>query len=302
VTRRPTKDSVAGQSYLDLQREARRTGRLTDELIQLYVLEGFLDRLTKSRYAENFVLKGGVLLAALDARRPTRDIDFAALRLDNDATFVLDVVRQIAAMALDDGLLFNSDDATAETIREDDNYSGVRITLGGVLSRAAFRLHVDINVGDSIWPEPQQIRLPRLLEGELIVSGYPLAMVLAEKIVTAIARGSANTHWRDFVDIHVLVRRHNIDGKTLRESLLRVAEHRDVALESLSVGLADYAQQRWVAWLKKQQIESRVPAELSTVLDVVASFIDPVIDGEPSVGTWNPAEQRWVAHAGDTGR
>jgi hypothetical protein len=163
VTPRPTKGTTAGQRYLDLQREARRTSRPTDELIQLYALEGFLDRLSKSRFAENFVLKGGVLLAALDARRPTRDIDFAAYKLDNDAASVLDVVREIAAMMLDDGLLFNSDEATAETIREDDNYSGVRVTLGGILSRAVFRLHVDTNVGDPIWPEPQQVRLPGLL-------------------------------------------------------------------------------------------------------------------------------------------
>src|SRR6267142_4550794 len=78
-----------------LQREGRRTGRPTDELIQLYALEGFLDRLTKSQYAENFVLKGGVLLAALDARRPTRDIDFAARRLANDTTLVLTAIREI---------------------------------------------------------------------------------------------------------------------------------------------------------------------------------------------------------------
>jgi hypothetical protein len=73
-------------------------------------------------------------------------------------------------------------------------------------------------------------------------------MVLAEKIVTAVARGSANTRWRDFVDIHALVRRHDIDGKTLRESLERVAKHREVELAPLRVVLADYAslaQRRW---------------------------------------------------------
>jgi hypothetical protein len=71
MTQWPTKETTAGQRYLALQRKARRVGRPTDELIQLYALEGFLDRLTKSQYAENFVLKGGVLLATLDARRPT---------------------------------------------------------------------------------------------------------------------------------------------------------------------------------------------------------------------------------------
>jgi hypothetical protein len=95
MTRRPTTQTTAGQRYLALQRKARRTGRPTDELIQLYAREGFLDRLTKSEYAENFILKGGVLLAALDARRPTRDIDFAARRLANDTALMLGVTRQI---------------------------------------------------------------------------------------------------------------------------------------------------------------------------------------------------------------
>jgi hypothetical protein len=107
MTRRPTKETTAGQRYLALQRTARSTGRPTDEMIQLYALEGFLDRLTKSQYTENFLLKGGVLLAALDARRPTRDIDFAARKLANDTTLMLGVIRQIAAISVDDGLSFN---------------------------------------------------------------------------------------------------------------------------------------------------------------------------------------------------
>jgi hypothetical protein len=62
-------------------------------------------------------------------------------------------------------------------------------------------LHVDINVGDPIWPEPQEVLLPRLLEGVLAIRGYSVEMVLAEKIITAIERGTENTRWRDFVDI-----------------------------------------------------------------------------------------------------
>jgi predicted nucleotidyltransferase component of viral defense system len=297
MTERPTKGTTAGQRYLDLQREARRSGRPTDELIQLYALEGFLDRLTKSAYAGNFVLKGGVLLAALDARRPTRDIDFAARKLDSDPESVLSVIQEIASVILDDGLSFDAKEATAETIREEDSYSGVRVSLDGVLSRAAFQLHVDINVGDPIWPEPQKIRLPRLLAGELIVRGYSLEMVLAEKVVTAIARGSANTRWRDFVDIHELVRRHDIDGTVLRESVRRVASHREVALTSLSAALADYAalaQPRWIAWLRKQRLDLQIPTDFSTVVGFVASFADPVLADVP-LATWRFAERRWVS-------
>ena len=220
VVTRASKDTTAGRRYLDLQRKAKQTGRPTDELLQLYALECFLDRLAHSVFADHFVLKGGVLLAALDARRPTRDIDLSARALDNNLVTILDFVRQTAAIALDDGLQFETGKATAEAIREEEKYSGVRITLRGKFSRAVIGIHVVVNFGDPIWPEPQMVGLPRLLAGELIVRGYPLEMVLAEKIVTAIARGTANTRWRDFVDIYNLVQRHDIEGMTLRRSLL----------------------------------------------------------------------------------
>jgi len=109
------------------------------------------------------------------------------------------------------------------------------------LSRATVRLHVDINVGDPIWPEPQQVTLPRLLDGVLHVRGYPLEMVLAEKVATAIARGTANTRWRDFVDLYALAMRHPVSGATLRESLARVASYRKLALAPLGSVLAGYS-------------------------------------------------------------
>jgi Nucleotidyl transferase AbiEii toxin, Type IV TA system len=294
---RATKDTLPGRRYLDLQRRARRSARPTDELIQLYALECFLDRLARSKYAEDFVLKGGVLLAALEARRPTRDIDLATRVLENSAARALAVVREIARISVDDGLVFDADHATAEIIREEDNYSGIRVTLGGSLSRATVRLHVDINVGDPIWPEPQEVRLPRLLEGELVIRGYPLEMVLAEKIVTALARGTVNTRWRDFVDIYVLVRRHAVNAPTLRESIQRVAQYRGINVAPLGptlAGYADFAQSRWVAWLRKQHLEGVVPAEFSSVLGVVISFADAVILGaDAAQASWDPVRGTW---------
>jgi Nucleotidyl transferase AbiEii toxin, Type IV TA system len=133
--KRASKETLAGRRYLDLQREAKRTGRPTDELIQLYALECFLDRLVHSEFADTFILKGGILLAALDARRPTRDIDFAVRVFENSAEKVLSAVRTIAAITLDDGMTFDSSGTAAEVIREEDTYSGIRVTLGGTLSR-----------------------------------------------------------------------------------------------------------------------------------------------------------------------
>ena len=113
MTARPTHNTAAGRAYLDLQNLARRQGRPTDELHQIYALEGFLARLTVSEYADRLVLKGGVLLAAYDTRRPTRDVDLQAQRTPNDADTVLAMVKAIVDMPLDDGLVYHAADATA---------------------------------------------------------------------------------------------------------------------------------------------------------------------------------------------
>jgi hypothetical protein len=294
--RRASNATLAGRRYLDLQREAKRTGRPTDELIQLYALECFLDRLVHSKFADTFILKGGVLLAALDARRPTRDIDFAARAIENTTEKVLSAVQTIAAISLEDGMEFDSSGATAETIREEDSYSGIRVTLGGTLSRAVIRFHVDVNVGDPIWPGPQQINVPRLIEGMIVVRGYPLEMVLAEKIVTALERGTVSTRWRDFVDIYVLTGRYAINAQTLKSSMQRVAEFRNAKIAPLRTVLNGYsaiAQTRWRAWLRKQRLDNTIPTDFSIVLEHVISFADVLIAGGIGQGNWDPVQGRW---------
>ena len=112
----------------------------------------------------------------------------------------------LAAIDVQDGLVFTSDGARAEVIRGEEQYAGVRVSLTCSLARADVTFHVDVNVGDPITPAPQRVAIPKLLGGELHVLGYPLAMAHTEKIVTAIARGAANTRWRDFGDLYVLSR------------------------------------------------------------------------------------------------
>jgi hypothetical protein len=199
---RPTRATLAGRTYLDLQNVARRTNRPTDELHQLYALEAFLARLAASPNRDRLVLKGGVLLAAYDARRPTRDVDLQAQRLPNGLEDVLDMVRQTAVVPIEDGLVFDPQTARATPIRDEDAYGGVRVQLTGTLATARPALHVDVNVGDPVHPAPSQVAVPRLLGGELVLRGYPLPMVLAEKIVTAVQRGTANTRWRDYADLY----------------------------------------------------------------------------------------------------
>ena len=290
--------STAEQRYRELQALARNTGQNTQELLTLYVLEGFLSRVAESPHREMLVLKGGVLLAALDARRPTRDIDFAGVDLNNDEEYVLRLCREIASDIQDDGVVFNIETASAIIIRDEDEYNGVRVSMPAGIHTAQIPFHIDLNVGDPIVPGAEKVRVPRLLNNanHIVLLGYPIPMVLAEKIVTAIQRGTANTRWRDFGDIYELSRRHPILLDELKASVNTVAQYRVVELttlrESLS-GFAEIGQRKYEIWRRKQD-RLELPETFGDLLGAVYIFSDPVIDG--SAGTnalWDPFTFIW---------
>ncbi len=293
----PSRATAAGRAYLDLRKKAREDRRPVDELLQLYILESFLARLAATRFVERLVLKGGVLLPAFGERRPTRDIDLQAQAFDNDPEAIRLAIVQIAAVDLDDGVVFDVESATTEVIRDEDAYHGVRVTMTARLATARPHFHVDVSVGDPITPAPENAHLPRLLGGEIVVRGYPLAMVLSEKIVTAIARGTANTRWRDFADMYMLARHHAIDGTQLGRSIRDVALHRHVELVPLDRVLAGYGgigQQRWAAWRRKQRLDDRLPDQFSEAVMAVVDFADPAITTTAAGQTWDPATCTWL--------
>ena len=156
-------DTPAGAAYLALQRQARVLGRNTDEVLQLYVLEGFLARLAASAVRDQFVLKGGVLLAALDARRPTRDVDLAGLDMSNDASSVLQTVREIIAGApsFDDGIEF---DTVAGRLRRLEEACQVIKSLFNEESTNFKGNYYTLNDAPLV-PKPKQDTLPLLIGG-----------------------------------------------------------------------------------------------------------------------------------------
>lgn len=153
------------------------------------MLEGFLARLAEGDDRDTLVLKGGVLLAAYATRRATRDVDFLARDLDNDRDVVLQLCSQIVRAKRNDGLDFDVGSARAELIRDDDECSGVRVSMRCKLAQAQISFHIDVNVGDPVWPAPGMVEVPALLGGSIRLLGYPITAVHAEKIVTAIQRG-----------------------------------------------------------------------------------------------------------------
>lgn len=153
-------------------------------------------------------------------------------------------------------------------------------------------------MGDPVWPAPEQVEVPRLLGGRpLHLLGYPLVMVYAEKVVTAVQRGTANTRWRDFGDIWTLSGAHAVDGNTLRSSIERVAAYRGADMSTLRDMLDGYpeiAQTKWALWRRKQKLD-QLPGLFADLLQDVYAFADPAIADEVADLTWVPLVRAWSA-------
>ncbi len=280
-----------------MQRLAREHhDRDTQALQVLYGIEGFLRRLSASDYRERMVLKGGMLLAVLDARRMTRDADLSAQGISNDESSVAVIVAEIASTALPkpDGVVFNTVGVSTEPMRESATYPGVRAKLPATIGVARMVVTLDLSFGDP--GEVEEIRYPEILGGAGIpLLAYPLERTLAEKIATMMERGELNTRDRDFVDVWVLSRLHTIDAERLRTTLVAVAEHRQHPVEPLSEALAELPdrQQSYDALRARASFALSPPERWTDLVADVMAFVDPVVRAVDGSLSWDPETKKW---------
>ena len=181
---------------------AAKTGNVapTQEYLIRHLLESFLDRLTRTEHAADFVLKGGILLAAYGVRRPTKDADANAVNADVSAEHVADVVRDIAAVQVADGVVFDVGSIDVQEIREQSDYPGLRVrvraTIGPWRGTAAW----DVSTGDPIVPAPRAVTIARVLGDPIVLLCYAPETTIAEKGVTILEHGVTSTRWRDYVE------------------------------------------------------------------------------------------------------
>jgi hypothetical protein len=299
---RPTRHTAAGRAYLDLQNEARRTRRGTQELLTLYGVERWLARLSRSPYAADFILKGGMLLAAFGQRRPTVDVDTLARNIAADEEAVAARVAEIADLDdPDDGIEFLTDTLTTRTIRDEAAYAGVRVTMQARLATAVIKFSLDVNFGDPVTPAPQIVELPTLRPDTppVQVLGYPIETVLAEKLTTAITLGPANTRVRDYADIHTLTGTHDLDLSRLREALERTAQFRDVTVQPLSAVVGDLADRRaatYTAYRRNLGPDGHhLPEQFTDVVSNAITFADPITEPTGRSARWHSRTRRWTA-------
>jgi len=196
-------------------------------------------------------------------------------------------VRDVARVFLaDDGVDYLVETITVQTIRDDADYAGVRITMDCRVSSAAVKLKLDINIGDPVTPEPTIIELPSQRPGTPVVRmlGYPIETVLAEKTSTAIALGEANTRVRDYADLHVLTGKHTVSFATMRAALQATTRHRGVTIQPLSGvvgGLVASRRAAYDAFRRRLGPDGQhLPVRFADVVADVVRFVDPLATAE----------------------
>ena len=294
---RPSRATVSGRAYLDLLARARREGRPADELLTLYVLERFLYRLSISDHRDRLVLKSGMLLSAFGQRRPTRDIDLLAKSTSSEPAAVAALVRDIAVIDADDGVAYDTGQITTRVIREQDFYAAVRVAVPARVDRARQPLRIDVNAGDPVTPAPTVVSYPALLTEPFPLLAYPIEAVLAEKLVTIVARGDTTTRDRDFADVLLLAGRHDIDAARLSAAISATASFRQVELRPVSKTLLTLGRDRqreWQRLIARAGLEDLLPSDYTEAIRQVTVFGDPVITSSATSGHWDHRRTRWT--------
>ena len=198
-------------------------------VLRNYMLERLLERISKSKYKDNFVLKGGMLVASIVGidSRATIDLDATLRHFPLSKEKLEKAFEDILKIEVDDGTTIKLLNITE--IRENAEYHGFRLSLVGVVDESKIPIKVDITTGDKITPDAVKYSFKLLLEDRNIeVLAYNLETVLAEKVESIISRGVANTRMRDFYDIYILTKfqTENIDKNLFKNALTATSKNR----------------------------------------------------------------------------
>ncbi len=212
-----TPDQVKGR----IKSVAQKNKADARTLMRIYMMERFLERVSVSRYKDNFVIKGGMLVTAMVgvALRSTMDIDTSLKNQNLSAEDAQRIISEIKDTDIGDGVTFEIKEVS--NIMDEMEYPGIRFTMNAVLGKLITPMKIDISTGDVITPRAVEFSYKLLLEDRSIsLWSYNLETILAEKLQTVLARGVLNTRMRDFYDIKTLL---DIYEQKIDEDVLKAA-------------------------------------------------------------------------------
>lgn len=286
------------QRLLDLSKRQRRPFQ---EVLQFYVMERFLYRLSRSEHANRFVLKGALMLQVWDApqARPTMDIDMLGRTSNEPATLLVQFGEILANKPIDDGIDFNLDSLKVEAITEEADYEGARLRVDASLAGARSRLQLDIGFGDVVLPAPERMPYPVLLD---MPAPEPLCYsresAIAEKFQAMVSLGTLNSRMKDFYDVWLLPRQFTFELAPLRAAIVATFQQRGTMLSPsilFDEGFALDKQAQWLAFsrrLGKVTLES----DFAQVLAALGEFLGAVVEMKGADDDYHwPAGGPWRA-------
>lgn len=251
------------------------------ELYQRFMFERILERISVSKYRDNFILKGGLLLSSMLGidSRTTRDMDISIKGIDVTKEKMIQVLNEILSIDLKDNVKF--DIVTITDIREEDEYGGNKYHLVGKLENLKVSLEIDISTGDKITPKELKFEYNSLFEDKKIyIDSYNIETILAEKIETILRRGRFNARMKDFYDVYFFLKNLNkeIDLKMFRQALNNTLINRDafdyyndyeqILNEILN---NDRINEYWNTYAKKNKYARNI--EFKEIINILNQFI-----------------------------
>ena len=294
---------IAASVLAKLKNKAKATGISYQQCLQLFFQEEFLRRLAGSKYAENFILKGGLFIYTLTnfESRATVDVDFLMRGLNNDLARMDEIIAEI--LSVDTGNDFITFKATKMApIAVQRKYHGISTQITGYIKNVRVPFNVDIGVGDVIVPNAQRRNIQTQLDGyekpEILT--YSLESTIAEKFDAILQRFELTGRMKDFYDIYYLSRAFDFDGRKLQTAIQETLHNRGTAYEKDSfdrilalAGDADM-QTKWRYFLKTLGNPDMPFAE---IIVGIQQFLSPVwkaiLEEIELIATWHSAEAKW---------
>ncbi len=254
-----------------------------DQVLVRFALERLLYRIGQSAFADKFILKGALLFALWYdlPHRATRDIDLLGFE-PSDIASVIKAFEAILIIQADDGLRFDATSMTAQDIRKESDYAGIRISVYVELSRARCRVQIDIGFGDAVTPSALQTTYPTMLDDlpPPQIRVYPTYTVIAEKLHAIVLLGLLNSRLRDYFDLSILITREQLDATILNEAVRATFERRNTGMPShIPIGLSDEfshdkaKQLQWNAFLRNNDLEA---TPLADTVNMIRDFAVPI--------------------------
>ncbi len=194
-------------TYKELNKKAKEIEKKCNlqhlEIYQRFMFERILERISNSKYRDNFILKGGLLLSAMFGieSRSTRDMDISVKGIDVSKEKIIEVINEVFSIDLEDGVKFEVVKIT--DIRQEDEYGGNKYHIIGRLENLKVSLEIDISTGDEITPKELKYEYDSLFENKTIyIDSYNIETILAEKFETILRRGQYNARMKDYYDIY----------------------------------------------------------------------------------------------------